>query len=134
VPCGLPGGNGVIRRGWEYSVRQYLNGFSDAIVPVPATARTKGRRDIELDAKRAAESGRGKSGCLAAKGSRNDVELQAASIGLGNSDECVLESGAEFGFECETAAAAYAGADDEARGGEVLLDGKWAIVDRRTGW
>ncbi len=27
----------VYSAGWEYSVRQYLNGFSDAIVPAPAT-------------------------------------------------------------------------------------------------
>jgi hypothetical protein len=31
----------VYSAGWEYSVRQYLNGFSDAIVPVPATPQQK---------------------------------------------------------------------------------------------
>lgn len=31
----------VYSAGWEYSVRQYLNGFSDAIVPVPATPEQK---------------------------------------------------------------------------------------------
>jgi len=40
VPCGLPAGM-VYSAGWEYSVRQYLNGFSDAIVPVPATPEQK---------------------------------------------------------------------------------------------
>jgi len=31
----------VYSAGWEYSVRQYLNGFSDAIVPAPATPQQK---------------------------------------------------------------------------------------------
>jgi hypothetical protein len=44
---------------WEENTRVYLKGFSDAVVPVPASAMDKDREHPGVDEQRPAPPGRG---------------------------------------------------------------------------
>src|SRR6185295_2635493 len=83
-----------------------------------------------MDEQRTAAASGGKSGGVVDAGSRDDAQLSAAAIGLRLGHQRVPEFVAERRVEYPAAALAYAGAQDQTRGGGSA--DRRALGDRRS--
>ena len=115
---------------WEYSVRQYLRGFSDAIVPAAAAPEEQVRAILAWMSSGPPRQVAANPAMLSIARSGDNPQLSATAIGLRFGHQRVPEFVAERRVEYPAAALAYAGAEDQTRGGGSA--DRRALGDRRS--
>ena len=102
---------------WEYSVRRYLKGFSDAIVPSPATPEEKIDAILTWIRSGAPRPLAPHLDELSNPRSGNHPELQATACRLRHRDQCLFESIAQRGPGRAPPAATHPRTHYQTRGG-----------------
>jgi Transglutaminase-like superfamily len=115
--------------GWEYSVRQYLKGFSDAIVPATATPEQKVEAILEWMRTGPGRNSSAHPSELAYRNPQDTLNYRELLEVCGTATNAFLNLGKSAGLNVRRLL--LLGPDRRTRHvvAEVLIDGRWIVVD-----
>jgi hypothetical protein len=115
--------------GWEHSVRQYLKGFSDAIVPATATPEQKVEAILEWMRTGPARNSSAHPSELASRDPQDTLNYRELLGVCGTATNAFLNVGKSAGLDARRLL--LLGPDRRARHvvAEVLIEGRWIVAD-----
>src|SRR5215467_7597231 len=119
----------VYSAGWEYSVRQYLNGFSDAIVPTTATPEQKVEAILNWMKSGPPRAVAADPDALQKRDPETTLNYQQLLNVCGTATNAFLNLARSSGLSARRLLLLDPGRNTKHVVAEVLLDERWVIVD-----
>ncbi|HEV2618205.1 MAG TPA: hypothetical protein VGU63_16520 [Candidatus Acidoferrales bacterium] len=114
---------------WEYSTRQYLKGFSDAVVPANALPGEKIQAIIDWMNFGPARREGSVTGELALRDPKETLNYESLLRVCGSATNAFINLGVTSGLEVRRLLLLDARGSTAHVDAEVLLDGRWVVVD-----
>src|ERR1700758_3728733 len=119
----------VYSAGWEHSVRDYLDGFSDAIIPSNATPEQRVDAILEWMRKGPPRSADANPSGLAARDPETTLNYQQLLSVCGTATNAFLNLARSADLEVRRLLLLSPDRNTKHVVAEVLLDGRWIVVD-----
>jgi Transglutaminase-like superfamily len=129
VLLGLSLATMIYAGGWEFSVRQYLRGFSDAIVPASAAPEQKAEAILSWMRNGPARNTSADPGSLALRDPETTLNYRQLLMVCGTATNAFLNLSRSAGLSTRRLLLLNADRGAKHVVAEVLIDGRWVIAD-----